>query len=220
MHQHEPSRVGLILQEELDYVRYCIISAFVIAFPKDFRKEDLMIDYGGINEQTAWSIFERKLSTHFYSYHRMSEYDAMKVLYQYRPLLPDDDSMVGTASPTSNIFTDTQYSGFQTADSEFEEVYVARCDDEGHIIESREAFLKRAFVFFLPSIEHYQERNAELLEFMKNRVETWMKERNSAQDLIKWYDTSDICLYCFLILEPDPGSIINVQKRRVSQNIF
>ena len=44
-HQHEPSRTALLIQLELDDIRYCVVSVFMAAFPATFTKRDMMVAY-------------------------------------------------------------------------------------------------------------------------------------------------------------------------------
>ena len=98
---------------ELDFVRRSIVSAFVAALPTIFKEKDMMVDCDGTSKVYAWSIFERKLSDHFYSYHRMVEYEAKPCLYQCQPLPLHADGSPKVLTVPSDISIDINFLVFR-----------------------------------------------------------------------------------------------------------
>ena len=55
-------------------------------------------------------------------------------------------------------------------------VYVARCDEQGRILESEQAFVIRALRFFLPVLSSLKAKAASNLRTMRNRLTAWKEE--------------------------------------------
>ena len=187
-YQHEPSRLALLVQQELDDIRDCIVSAFVTAFPAVFSKKDVAVAYdNGVQERVVWSIFHRNLLAHFYSYHRIGYHEGVTALFQHRCLLDDlSDSATIACNRDSRA---TESSDHSTLDSRFREAYIARCDDEGRIeSESDQAFSKRVLEFFLPVFKSLKAKTAVTLEALCNRLAAWREELQinvNADDFIR-----------------------------------
>ena len=178
----------MLVQQELDDIRDCIASAFVTAFPTIYSKRDVAVAYdNGVQEKIVWSVFRRKLLAHFYSYHHVGYHEGAVALLQHRRLL--DDPSDSTAIARNCDFSATDGSDHSTPDSGFQEVYVARCDEEGRIeSESDQAFSKRVLEFFLPVFKSLKAKTAVTLEALCNRLAAWREELQinvNADDFIR-----------------------------------
>ena len=129
----------------------------------------------GVQEKIVWSVFRRKLLAHFYSYHHVGYHEGAVALLQHRRLL--DDPSDSTAIASNCDFSATDGSDHSTPDSGFQEVYVARCDEEGRIeSESDQAFSKRVLEFFLPVFKSLKAKTAITLQAMCNNLAAWREE--------------------------------------------
>ena len=160
-----------MIQQELDDIRNCIASAFMDVFPTAFAKRDITVTRGNHEEIVVWSVFERKLLAHFYSYHRVRDYLGTQALFQCRSCLDGFGSgSFSVSAVLDDASVDTEDSERHSHGSEFEEVYVARCDAHGRISEDESAFLKRALAFFLPVFRLRAKESKDALEKMRHHL--------------------------------------------------
>lgn len=151
---------------ELDDIRLCIASAFVIAFPTVFTKEDVIITYaGGTQEKLVWGIFKRKLSAHFHSYHRVGKYhDEGWALYTCCSCFDSIDRLTAVLGASNDASVGTKGT------------YVARCNEQGRIAESEEDSFKRIFEFFYPVLRSRLEKSKEHYNGIASHLVTWKED--------------------------------------------
>ena len=147
------------------------------AFPTAFAKRDITVARGSHEDIVVWSIFERKLLAHFYSYHRVRDHLGTQALFQVRSCLDEFDSgSFAVSSVSDDASVDIEDSERRSHNSEFEEVYVARCDAHGRISEDESVFLKRALSFFLLVFRLRAKESKDALEKMRHHLFVWKKE--------------------------------------------
>ena len=162
--KHKPSQTAVTILIELDDIRLCIASAFAVAFPKVFTKEDMIITYASDKqEKLVWSLFKRKLSAHFGSYHRVGKHDDGWALYAFRSPFDDIDRSTAVLD-TSNVSVDTGGT------------YVAQCDGQGRIAESEEDSFKRILGFFHPVLRSLCEKSKECYERVSGHLVAWRED--------------------------------------------
>ena len=166
--------MALTIQVELDDIRHWIASAFMIAFPAVFKKEDMIVIYGATSqkEKLIWSVFQRKLIEHFLSYHRVKKgYDNTWALHTCHSCFDDIECSAGFVGASNNT---------SDADSRGpEETYVARCDERGRVDESEEDFFKRIFKFFYPVLNSRRAQSKEHLDHINELLDGWRKDLDS-----------------------------------------
>ena len=164
--KHKPSRTAVTILIELDDIRLCIASAFAIAFPAVYTKKDMIITYAGDKrEKLVWSLFKRKLSAHFGSYHRVKKHDNGWALYTCRSPFDDIDRSTAVLD-AFNASVDTRGT------------YVAQCDGQGRIAESEEDFFKRILGFFHPVLRSLCEKSKECFGRVSGRLVAWREDLN------------------------------------------
>ena len=116
-------------------------------------------------EKLVWSLFKRKLSAHFGSYHRAKKHDNGWALYTCRSPFDDIDRSTAVLD-AFNASVDTRGT------------YVAQCDGQGRIAESEEDFFKRILGFFHPVLRSLCEKSKECYERVSGRLVAWREDLN------------------------------------------